>query len=154
MWWLAGRAASMTVVGVLTWLTLWALGIPAPLILGFFAGLLSFIPNLGPILSIVPALLVALTVGPWYVLYVVLVYLGVQAVESNLITPLIQQEAVTVPPALLIVFQVSMGVLAGIWGMIVATPLLVVIMLLVQGLYVRDYLNKPGPLIAEKRGNS
>jgi predicted PurR-regulated permease PerM len=153
VWWTIGRAASMTVVGITTWLGLWLLGTPAPLVLGFIAGLLSFIPNLGPLLSVVPAIMVASTVGLWHVVWVALLYIGIQLVESNVITPLIQREAVTVPPAMLIVFQLIMGVLAGVWGMIVATPLLVILMLIVQSLYVRDYLHKPGPLVSEEHGD-
>jgi predicted PurR-regulated permease PerM len=107
------------------------------------------VPNLGPWLSLIPAVFVAFTVGPWSALWVVLLYFGIQALESNLITPLIQQRAVSVPPALLIVFQLLMGVFAGIWGMVAATPLLVVVMLLVQTLYIRGVLDKDGPLISD-----
>lgn len=154
VWWTLGRAASMLVVGLLTWIGLLILGTPAPLVLACLAGGLSFIPNLGPILSVIPAAMVALTVGPWHVAWVLALYVGVQLVESNLITPLIQQEAVTVPPALLIVFQLVMGVVAGVWGMIVATPLLVLIMLLTQSVYVRDYLGKDIKLVSESHGHS
>lgn len=152
-WWLLGRLASMMVVGMLTWLGLWLLGIPAPLALGFLAGILGFVPNLGPILALIPAVVVALTVGPWSVLWVTLLYVGVQAVETNIITPLIQQEAVRIPPALLVAFQLMMGIFAGIWGMVVATPLLVVAMLLVQTLYIRDGLNKDIKLVSESHGH-
>ncbi len=149
VWWVLGRGTSMLIVGVLSWLCLWALDIPAPLALGLIAGLFSFVPNIGPIVSVVPALASALTVGPWSVLWVALAYIGIQTVESNLITPLIEQRAVSVPPALLILFQLAMGLYAGLWGLITATPLLVVLMVIVQILYIRAGLGKDGPLLTE-----
>ena len=150
LWWLAGRIVSMLIVGVMTWLGLWIMGIPGPIALGLIAGLFSFVPNLGPVLSVVPALLVAFAVGPLQPVYVLALYIGIQALESNLITPMIQRQVVTTPPALLIVFQFAMGLVAGVWGMIVATPLLVVMMVLIQQIYIRDTLKRDGPLVTEK----
>ena len=144
-WWLTGRLASMTVVGILTGLGLFILGVPLALILGFIAALLSFIPNVGPLLSVIPAVLVGLSDGPMTALYIVLLYTGVQTVESYLITPIIQEQAVSLPPALLLSIQILMGYLVGILGLLMATPLLVVIMVLVQKLYVQDILNESVP---------
>lgn len=149
LWWLAGRVASMLVVGIMSGLGLWILGVPGPLALGLIAGLFSFVPNLGPILALIPACLVAFSVSPNLALYVLVLYVAVQAVESNLITPMIQRGAVTVPPILLIIFQLALGLIAGVWGMIVATPLLVVILVLTQKLYLRDHLNRDGPMLTE-----
>ncbi|MDN5849652.1 MAG: AI-2E family transporter, partial [Nitrococcus sp.] len=89
--WLVGRFSSMIIVGLLTGLGLWAIGMPVPISLAFITGLVVFVPYLGPILSLIPALLVAFTVSLTMVLYVTLLYFGVQFLESYFITPLIQQ---------------------------------------------------------------
>jgi predicted PurR-regulated permease PerM len=141
-WWLVGRLASMFVVFLLTWGALLLLGLPLAFLLALIAGFLSFIPNLGPILSAVPAVLVGLAQGPQQALWVVLAYVLVQTVESYSITPLIQRRAVQLPPALLLSFQLVMGAVAGFLGLFVATPLLVVLMVLVRMLYIQDRLKE------------
>lgn len=125
-WWLVGRLASMAVVGVLTGLGLLLLGVPSALTLGALAALLSFVPNVGPVLALVPALLAALSVGPDTALYALALYLAVQVVESYAITPLIQQRAITLPPAFVIVAQLAFGAAFGLLGLLFATPLVVV----------------------------
>lgn len=141
-WWLVGRLVSMSVVGMLTGVGLWLLGIPVALSLGLLSGLLSFIPYLGPILAALPALLVAFSQDPSAVLHVALLYAGVQSLESYLITPFVQREAVSIPPGLLLVVQVWLGLLTGLIGLLVAEPLIVLGMLLVQRLYVEGWLEK------------
>ncbi|MEP0546101.1 MAG: AI-2E family transporter [Rhodothermales bacterium] len=138
--WLLGRIASMTVVGVLTAVGLLLFGIPLALTLGLLAALLSFVPYIGPILALVPALAVALGEGSQTVVTVLAIYLAVQFAESYLITPLIQKRAVSMPPALLIASQVVLGVLAGAVGVAVATPLVVVAVIAIEMLYVEDVL--------------
>ncbi len=145
-WWLLGRISSMTVVGVLTWTGLMALGMPLAFTLAVLAGLLSFVPNIGPIVSALPAVLTALSLGPMMAAYVVLLYIGVQTVESYFITPFIQQRAVSIPPALLLTMQLIMGVWAGVLGVLLATPLAVAIMVAVRLLYIEDVIGDPvGP---------
>ena len=138
--WVTGRLLSQLVVGVLTTVGLWIIGMPLALALGLVAALLTFIPNLGPVLAIIPAVLVALTEGGNMVAYVVALYLGVQFVESYLITPLIQQHAVSIPPALLITVQILLGLWAGVLGLLMATPLTVVVLVAIQMLYIEDVL--------------
>ena len=139
-WWLIGKAGSMIFIGVLTWIGLSILGIPLALTLGLIAGLLSFIPNFGPIMSAVPALLLAFIESPITALYVLLLYIGVQLVESNIVTPLIERETVELPPALTIIFQLALAVMVGGLGLILATPLLAVIMVIIQMVYIQDIL--------------
>jgi predicted PurR-regulated permease PerM len=139
-WWLVGRLTMMSVVGVLTTLGLWIAGIPNSLALGLLAALLSFVPYVGPILSFFPAVLVALTVSLTKVLYVVIVFGLVQTLESYVITPLVQQRAVSMPPVILITAQIAMGVLAGATGVLLAAPLAIVVIVLLQMLYVEDVL--------------
>ncbi len=142
-WWMVGRGASMIVVGVLTGVGLLIAGVPLFLSLGVIAGLFSFVPYIGPIAAAVPAILVAITVSPTKALYVILIFGGVQLLESYLITPLIQERTVSIPPALLIGAQVVAGVLAGVLGVFLATPLVVTITVAVQMLYVEDILGDP-----------
>ena len=142
-WWMLGRLASMLAVGLLTSLGMWLIGMPAPLALGVLAGLLSFVPNIGPIVAAAPGLLLAVPDGSWMFLSALGVYVVAQIIESNLISPLVDQYTVATPPAVLIFAQVIMGVLAGLWGAVIASPLLVMVLVLTQQLYVRRYLNKP-----------
>jgi predicted PurR-regulated permease PerM len=135
-WWTLGRLVAMAVVGVATATGLWLLGIPLALTLGAVAGVVSFVPTIGAVLAIVPALLVAFQQGPMAPVYVLALYLAVQAVENNLITPLVQRKAVSIPPVVLVVSQVLMGLLVGIVGVAIATPLAAVVMELVRETYV------------------
>lgn len=140
--WMTAQIGSMTAVGVLTWLGLMVLGVPLAGILGFISGLLAFIPNLGPILAAVPAVLLALTEGPAMALWVIGVLLAVQTVESYLLTPYLQLEAVALPPALTIAVQVLFGILFGTLGLALATPLLAVVLRLTRKFYVNGYLER------------
>lgn len=148
-WWMVGRAASMVVVGILTSVGLLVAGIPLFFSLGVIAGLLSFVPYIGPIAGAIPAMLVAVTVDPSLVLYVILLFLGIQLLESYLVTPLIQDRTVSIPPAVLIGAQVIAGVLAGALGILLATPLAVTITVAVQMLYVEDVLGEPVEVLGE-----
>jgi predicted PurR-regulated permease PerM len=146
--WIAGRIASMIVVGALTWIGLAVAGIPLALSLAVIAGLLAFVPYVGPVLAAVPAILVALVDEPVKALWVVIIYTMVQIVENYIITPLIQQRAVSIAPALLISIQILMGILYGGLGVLLATPLAVLVMVAVQMLYIEDVLGdraRPGP---------
>lgn len=138
--WLVGRFASMAVVGALTTIGLWIVGLPVALSLGVIAGALSFVPFIGPILAAVPGLLVGLLEGPTTALWVLLVYVIVETIESNFVSPFIEHRAVSVPPAAVIFAQFVMGTLVGMVGIFVATPLTVLIVVLVQMLYVEDVL--------------
>ena len=138
-WWLVGRLVSMSAVFVFTWLGLFLLGRPLSLMLAVIAGLLSAIPNIGPVLALIPALLLAFGAGAETALHVLLLYLAIQFVESYTVTPLIERRAVLVPPGLLLGMQLLMGALAGFIGLFAAPPLLVVSMVLVKMLYVHDH---------------
>lgn len=148
-WWFVGRLTSMAIVGILTAVGLWAVGVPLAFALGLIAALLSFVPYIGPILAAVPGVLMATAKGPIYPLYALLVYFGVQFMESYLITPLIQKKVVSLPPAILISAQLVMGVLAGAIGVLFAAPLVVVVIVLVQLLYVEDVLEESTMVLGE-----
>lgn len=141
-WWLASTSMSMTVVGVSTWIGLTLLGFPLAAPLAVIAAVLTFIPNLGPLLSVVPALLVALAESPVRALHVLLLYGAIQFVESYLVTPLLQKRMVSLPPALTIVAQVLAGVLFGPLGLLLAAPLTATALVLVRRLYVDGVLGE------------
>ncbi|HXG85893.1 MAG TPA: AI-2E family transporter [Pyrinomonadaceae bacterium] len=139
-WWLIGKGASMLLIGVLTWIGLSILGVPLALTLGLIAGLFSFVPNFGPILSAVPAILLAFIESPTTALYVLILFIVIQLIESNLATPMIERRTVELPPVLTIVSQLALAILLGAVGLILATPILAVVMVLVQTLYIQDVL--------------
>lgn len=147
--WFIGRLLSMAVIGVGTGIGLWIAGVPLAAPLGLLAGLASFVPNLGPILSAVPGILVGLSASPQTALWALLVYVAVQFLESWLITPFIEQRVVSMPPVLLLAFQMLMGLSAGVIGLFMATPLLVTLVVIVQALYLRDMLEDDVVLIGE-----
>jgi predicted PurR-regulated permease PerM len=138
--WLIGKVGSMMFIGVLTWIGLSIIGVPLALTLGLIAGLLSFIPNFGPILSALPAVLLAFINSPVSALYVIGLYVGVQLIESNVVTPIIERETVELPPALTIVSQLALAILIGGLGLVLASPILALIMVLVQTVYIEDVL--------------
>lgn len=138
--WLVGMLSAMAIIGVSSAIGYSLIGLPLALALALIAFFLAFIPNVGPWIAGVPAVLVGLTEGPQMALYVVLVYGGIQLVESYLITPIIFQKTVDLPPALLLFFQVLLGILQGALGLLLAAPILAVLMVWVQEFYVKDVL--------------
>lgn len=149
--WLKGQLIAMIVVGLLTGTGLWLLGLPSALVLGLLAGLLEFIPFLGPFLSAAPAILLALAVSPDLALWVLLLYVAVQQLEGYLITPLVQQYAVELPGVILLFSLIGFGLLFGTLGVILAAPLTVVSYVLVKRLYVIETLHTPTPIPGEER---
>jgi predicted PurR-regulated permease PerM len=138
--WLVGRLVLMFVNAALTWAGLSLLGVPLALTLGLLAGLLNFVPNVGPVIAGVPAVLIALTESPQQAMYVLLLYVALQSVDSYIFTPLVQKRTVELPPALTITAQVLLGVLLGTFGVVFATPLMAAALVLVRMLYVEDVL--------------
>jgi predicted PurR-regulated permease PerM len=135
--WLKGKFFAMFVVFVLTAIGLAIMGVPLWLVLAIIAGLLNFIPNFGPLIAMIPAVLVALMQGPTTALIVAIMYIIIQVIESNFITPMVQQKLVSIPPALIISAQLLISPLAGGWGLVLATPLMLIVMILVQELYIK-----------------
>ena len=136
-YWFIGQLVSMTCIGVVTTVGLLILGIPSAFALGFIAGMLEFVPYVGPIASAVPAIAVGLTEGGWTALWVVVLYIVIQQAESILLTPLIQRKAVDLPPGLIIFSILAFGILFGMGGVVLGTPLTVVAVILVKN-FIRE----------------
>lgn len=134
--WLIGRAVAMTGVGILTFIGLMLLDMPLALTLAVLAGLFDFIPNIGPIISAIPAVLFALAISPQLALSVIILYAVVQLIENYIISPLVERRAVHLPPGFVLVFQLAMGIVFGFLGLLVATPLAVLAIVLIKNLYV------------------
>jgi predicted PurR-regulated permease PerM len=126
------------VVGALCGIGLWLLGMPLVFILALVAAIANFVPYIGAIAGAVPAVLIALSMGWQQALYVALLYLGVQTFEGNVTAPLIQQRAIDLPPALTLVAQTAFGLIFGLFGVILATPITAAIIAAVQQLTDED----------------
>jgi predicted PurR-regulated permease PerM len=141
--WMMGQAVSSVVVALFTGGGLWALGVPASGGLGIIAGLLDIIPMVGPVIAGIPAVLLAFTVSPTTALWTVGLFLLVQQIQGNFLQPMIQKQAVDVPPAVLLFAVVAAGLTFGFLGVLLSAPLTVVIYVMVQRLYVKTMLGKP-----------
>lgn len=141
--WLQGQLVSMTVVGLLITGGLWALGVPLAATLGFISGVFEFVPNIGPILSGIPAALLAITVSPTHVVYVIALYTAVQTLESYFLTPMVMRRAISLPPALTIIAQLVGTLTAGWLGLLLATPLVAAIVVVVRKVYLESILGEP-----------
>lgn len=135
--WLKGKLFAMLVVFILTAVGLVIMGIPMWLALALIAGILSFIPNFGPLIALIPAVLVGLMEGPVTAGLVAGLYILVQVIESNFITPVVENKLINIPPALIIISQLVMGILTGGWGLLLASPLMVIVMVVVKETYIK-----------------
>lgn len=141
--WLVGRLVSMAVIAMFSTIALYFIGIPGPVVLGLFSGLVSFVPYIGPIVSGVPPALLALLGDPIDALWVVLAYIAIQQVESNLITPLVMEKTASVHPTAVIVSVAVMGGAFGLLGTLLALPIAVVAGVLIEELWFRPLEQGP-----------
>lgn len=124
--WLIAQMIVMIAVGAVTWIGLAIIGIPGSFILGIQAGLLAFVPTVGAIIAGVVVVLASLASGWIPALSALLLFLGVHAMESYVLTPILQRQALDIPPATLFAFQILLGVVFGIWGLALALPLVAI----------------------------
>jgi predicted PurR-regulated permease PerM len=124
--WLIAQITTMFAVFLVTWIGLAIIGIPGAFILGIQAGLLAFIPTVGALIAGLIVVLASLASGWIATLSALLLFLGVHALESYVLTPLLQRQALDIPPATLFAFQILLGVVFGIWGLSLALPLMAV----------------------------
>jgi len=140
--WFIGQLISMLLSGtMITLATGIILGLPNPLALGVISGMMEFVPNIGSLLAIVPAIIIALADDPGLVPWVIVTYLLVQQIQSNLIMPRIMTRQVNIPAAVVLIAQVMAAALFGFMGLVLAMPLAVLVMVLVREIYVYDVLN-------------
>jgi len=135
--WLLGQLIDMAIVGSLTGVGLWMVGVPSPLALGLITGLSSFVPYIGAFISGFFAVLIAFGESPQLALWALAIYVGVQLIEGHLIIPFVQRWAIAVPPALVLFAVAGMGYAFGPLGLLFGAPLVVVLYVLVKELYVR-----------------
>jgi predicted PurR-regulated permease PerM len=136
--WLFMQIIAMVAIGSVTTVALLLLGVKAAAALGIIAGLLEFIPYVGPILSAVPAIAMALVDGPEKALYVALAYIAIQQLEGMVIQPLLMKEGLELPPVITILGQALSSLVFGFMGLLLAVPLLATAMVPIKMLYVRD----------------
>jgi predicted PurR-regulated permease PerM len=134
--WTIGKAATMLAVGVCTYIGLTLFGIPGALALAAFAALLEFVPNFGPTIAAVPAILAAFAISPTTALYVTAFYFVLQQIQSAITIPLVERRAVNIAPALLMVWQLMLAIGFGILALFVATPLLAIVVVVVRMMYL------------------
>jgi predicted PurR-regulated permease PerM len=132
----------MILIGVLSGLAAWIIGLPPAIALGLIAFAAEFVPYLGPIIAAVPAVLVAATIDTTAMLWTIAAYLIIHQIEGNLFTPLIQRRLVLVPPAVMLLGIVAISLLFGPPAVIFAAPIVVVVFIAVKVLYVRDTLGE------------
>jgi predicted PurR-regulated permease PerM len=134
--WLVSQLVAMVVIGTVTSIVLSLLGVRAALALGLIAGLLEFIPLVGPILSAVPAIAMGFLDSPQKALFVLIAYWGVQLLENHILIPILMREGLDLPPVVTLIGLAIMGVVFGFLGMLVAVPVLAAVMVAVKMLYV------------------
>jgi predicted PurR-regulated permease PerM len=141
--WLKGQLLAMAIIFVFSFAVLSLIGIPYAFLLAVTAGLLTFIPTIGPVFAGIPIILAGLSEGPEMALWGVGAYAAIELVEGNFVTPIVQKRAVELAPAFTLGFQLLMGALFGILGIALAVPLAAAAKVLVDELYVKDALGGP-----------
>ena len=141
--WFLGQLAAMTFIAVFWAISLFVIGVPFALLLGIFSGLISFIPYLGALISVVLPVLLALISDPFSAVWVILAFIIIQQIEGNLLQPIVMSRAVDLHPALVIFAILVMGTLFGLIGVFLAVPLVAVLQVLVRELWVKK-MNQMG----------
>lgn len=136
--WFATQLIAMVVIGIVTTILLAVLGVRAALPLGVIAGIFEFIPNVGPMLAAIPAVLMGFVDSPQKALLVVGVYWGIQFLENNLVIPYLMKEQLDLPPALTLIAQVVMAFVFGFLGLFVAIPMLAAVVVVMRTFWVED----------------
>lgn len=139
--WIKGTLIAMAVIGLVSFIGLSILGVPLPFVNASLAGLLEFIPNVGPTLSVIPPAILALLDAPWKSLAVILLYIAIQQFESLVLVPIIMKQEVDLLPVFTILAVVVFASLFGFLGLFLAIPLLIVVQIWLKEVLVKDILN-------------
>ena len=140
--WTKGILFNMLVITIFSWIGLSILGVPLSLANALLAGLLTFIPNLGPALSCVPPIVLAILDAPWKALAVVILYFLIQQIESNVLTPLVMKQQVSLLPAITLLAQAAFAVFFGFIGLFLALPLTVIAQVWIDEVLIKDILSR------------
>ncbi|MFM2379892.1 MAG: hypothetical protein RLZZ143_2471 [Cyanobacteriota bacterium] len=140
--WLLGIAISSTMVGLFSGFGLWLLQINLVLVHAILAGLLNFIPNIGPTASVIFPILIAVIDAPWKIVAILILYFIIQNVESYLLTPTVMAKQVSLLPAITLIAQIFFAQIFGILGLLLALPLTVVVKTWLDELLFKDILDK------------
>jgi predicted PurR-regulated permease PerM len=130
--WLIAQIVTMAVVFLVTWIGLTIIGVQSSFILGIQAGLLTFIPTVGPLVAGLIVVLASFASGWVAAASAFVLFLGVHALESYILTPILQRQALDIPPATLFAFQILLGVVFGIWGLALALPVMAVVKVMID----------------------
>ncbi len=139
--WLKGILFNMTVIAVMSWVGLLILSVPLPLANSLVAGLLTFIPNVGPTLSVIPPMAIALLDAPWKAVGVLILYVLIQQIESNILTPAVMEKQVSLLPAVTLLSQLVFAVFFGFLGLFLALPLVVIGQVWLKEVLIHDVLD-------------
>jgi predicted PurR-regulated permease PerM len=142
--WVTGAFIAMSVVGLMSLIGLSILRVRSALALGVLAGFLNLIPNLGPTMSVIPAMAIALLDAPWKALAVLVLYFVIQQIESNFVTPIVMAHQVSLLPAVTLIAQLFFVTFFGFLGLFLALPLTVVAKIWVQEVLIKDVLDQWG----------
>jgi len=148
--WLVSRVMVVMALGIMVSIGLKVLGVTGAITLGLTGGLLTFIPFVGALLAAVPAVLVAVTISPQIAILSGFMFWGAHFIEGTFITPLVQDKSVDLPPALTIFSTLAFTVLFGPSGVLLASPLVLIIIVAVQVFYLRGRLGTPAPASAHE----
>ncbi len=140
--WIFGQIVSMSIIGFLTWLGLHLLGIPLSAALGVLAGILDFVPVVGPWVAGIISCVLALLRSPMHAVYVAVLFLSLHLFEGHILVPQVQKHATRLPPVLTVLAMILFSKLFGLLGLFLATPLLALILIATKALYVEDVLEE------------
>ncbi len=136
--WLKAQLFGMLFIGILTAIGLIIIGMPMVLPLSIIAGLLNVIPNFGPLIALIPGVLIGLLQSTTTAIIIACMYTFIQIIQTAISQPLLQKKMINISPAVVIIGQVAFGLLAGFWGVLLATPLIAMLIILVQELYINE----------------
>ena len=142
--WLVGMTLDMLLCGVMVGVGMWLIGVPLPFALAVLSGVAVFVPYIGPMIAVVPGILLALSVRPMLALYAAIVYLIVLTIEGNISQPMLQRWTVSLPPIVNLLAILVFAPLFGLWGAVLATPLAVALWVLIKMVYIEDVLEDRG----------
>lgn len=146
--WLIAQMITMTAVGAVTWIGLMLIGVPSAFILGVQAGLLAFVPTVGALLGGLIVVLASLASGWVAAASAFVLFLGVHAMESYVLTPILQRQALDIPAATLFAFQIMLGVVFGVWGLALALPVLAIVKVILDFLREGEDDETSSPVVA------